>query len=491
VNDATWLAELLAHALVRGSFVPKRPVQQLRDLTRARKQLVRERVQHVQRLQKVLEDANLKLASVISNIVGRSGRALLDAIVAGETDPTVLAQLAHARLEATPEQLAAALQGHLTPHHRGMLQLHLDQLDATDRAIAFVERHVEGALAPFRQAAKLVVTLPGISAAVSAAVVAEIGTDMSRFKTLGHLISWAGLCPRSDESAGKRRSTRIRKGAPWLKPMLVQAAWAAIRVKRSYERVLFYRLKARRGPGRAIIAVAASMLGAIYPMLRHGVPYRDLGADHFEKRDRQQITRASSAASSISATRWTCARPHDPSPAPRRLFHLSHIDGQIAIGPGRRTRSAPSLETATTVDGTWPSASSPPAITSPSPKAATASAAVRQGGAPLRLQLVDTSGAPSARTSAAAVGCGEQRNPTPSSVDTAASTPAGTGTTSVRGPGQCARASSRARCGSPGTRASSAARSGTRTDSPCSSGRPLSWRRRSTATLHSASAPSP
>jgi transposase len=291
VNDATWLAELLAHGLVRGSFVPERPLQELRDLTRARKQLVRERVQHVQRLQKVLEDANLKLSSVISNIVGKSGRAMLDAIVAGETDPAALAKLAHARLEATPEQLAAALRGHVTPHHRLMLQLHLDQLDGTDRAIAFVERHVEGALAPFRQAAELVVTVPGISQTVSAAVVAEIGTDMSRFKTVGHLISWAGFCPRSDESAGKRRSTRIRKGAPWLKPMLVQAAWAAIRVKRSYERALFYRLKARRGPGRAIIAVAASMLGAIYHMLRDGVPYRDLGADHFEKRDRHQITR--------------------------------------------------------------------------------------------------------------------------------------------------------------------------------------------------------
>jgi transposase len=290
VNDATWLAELLAHGLVRGSFVPERPVQELRDLTRARKQLVRERVRHVQRLQKVLEDANIKLASVVSNIVGRGGRAMLDALVAGETDPTVLAKLAHARLEATPEQLAAALQGHVTPHHRVMLQLHLDQLDATDRAIATVERHVENALVPFRQAADLVVTVPGISEAVAAAVVAEIGVDMSRFATVGHLISWAGLCPRSDESAGKRRSTRIRLGAPWLKPMLVQAAWAAIRVKRSYERALFYRLKARRGPGRAIIAVAASMLGAIYHMLRDGVPYRDLGADHFEKRDRQHIT---------------------------------------------------------------------------------------------------------------------------------------------------------------------------------------------------------
>jgi transposase len=291
VNDATWLAELLAHGLVRGSFVPERPVQELRDLTRARKQLVRERVRHVQRVQKVLEDANVKLSSVISDIVGKSGRSMLEAIVAGETDPTALAKLGHFRLHATPERLAEALRGHITAHHRVMLRLYLDQLDATDRAIATVERHVEDALRPFREAADLVVTVPGISNAVAATVVAEIGTDMSRFKTVGHLISWAGLCPRSDESAGKRRSTRIRQGAPWLKTMMVQAAWAAVRVKRSYERALFYRLKARRGPGRAIIAVAASMLGAIYYMLRDKVPYRDLGADHHERRDRVRITR--------------------------------------------------------------------------------------------------------------------------------------------------------------------------------------------------------
>ena len=291
VNDATWLAELLAHGLVRGSFVPPREVQELRDLTRTRKQLVRERVRHVQRLQKVLEDANIKLSSVISDIVGKSGRAMLDKLVEGESDPTVLAKLAHVRIQATPEELQRALRGHVTAHHRVMLRLHLDQLDATDKAIAAVERHVEEALLPFREAAKLVVTVPGISDAVAAAVVAEVGADMSRFKTVGHLISWAGLCPRSDESAGKRRSTRIREGAPWLKPMLAQAAWAAVRKKGSYERALFNRLKARRGAGRAIIAVAASMLGAIYHILRDKVPYRSLGADHDVRKNRDRITR--------------------------------------------------------------------------------------------------------------------------------------------------------------------------------------------------------
>jgi transposase len=291
VKDAEWLAELLAHGLVRGSFVPERPIQELRDLTRARKQLVRERVQHVQRLQKVLEDANIKLASFLSDIAGRSGRKMLDAIVAGETDPVALAALANVRVKATPEQLAAALRGKVTPHHRVMLRLYLDQLDATDRAIAAVDHHIEDALRPFREATDLLMTVPGVSSTAAPAIAAEVGVDMTRFKTVRHFISWAGLCPRADESAGKRRSTRIREGAPWLKPVLVQAAWGAVRAKRTYERALFYRIKARRGAGRAIIAVAASLLGAIYFILRSKIPYRDLGVDHFERRDRESITR--------------------------------------------------------------------------------------------------------------------------------------------------------------------------------------------------------
>lgn len=289
VKDAEWLAELLAHGLVRGSFVPLEPIQHLRELTRARKQFVQERVRHVQRLQKTLEDANIKLDSVISDILGRSGRAMIDAIAMGETNPEVLAQLAHPRLTATPEKLKAALKGRVTEHHRIMLRLYLDHIDATGRAIKSIEQHVEAALEPFRKAVELIVTVPGIGHDVAAAVVAEIGVDMTRFPTEAHLISWAGLCPRSDESAGKRRSTRIREGAPWLKPMLVQAAWSSVRVKESYSRAQFHRLKSRRGPGKAIIAVAASMLGAIYHMLRKEVPYKDLGADHFEKKSKDRI----------------------------------------------------------------------------------------------------------------------------------------------------------------------------------------------------------
>jgi transposase len=291
VKDAEWLAELVAHGLVRGSFVPLEPIQQLRDLTRARKQFVQERGRHVQRLQKTLEDANVKLDSVISDILGKSGRAMIEAISKGEKDPEVLARLAHPRLTTAPESLKAALKGRVTDHHRLMLRLYLDHIDATNRAIKSIEEHVEAALSPFRKAVELLVTVPGIGPDVAAAIVAEVGTDMTRFETEGHLISWAGLCPRSDESAGKRRSTRIRQGAPWLKPMLIQAAWSASRVMNSYPRAQYFRLRGRRGPGKAIVAVASSMLGAIYNMLKKEVPYKDLGADHFEKRGKEQIIR--------------------------------------------------------------------------------------------------------------------------------------------------------------------------------------------------------
>lgn len=291
VKDAEWLAELLAHGLVRGSFVPLEPIQQLRELTRARKQFVRERVRNVQRLQKTLEDANIKLDSFVSDIMGKSARAMVEAIRDGETDPDVLAKLADPRLKAKPEMLRAALKGRVTEHHRIMFGLYLDHIDATQRAIARIEQHVEAALEPFRKAVDLIVTMPGMGSEVAAAIVAEIGDDMKRFPTEAHLISWAGLCPRSDESAGKRRSTRIRQGAPWLKPMLVQAAWSSVRVKGSYTRAQFHRLKTRRGPGKAIIAVASSMLGAIYHMLTKEVPYKDLGADHFDKKSKERIIR--------------------------------------------------------------------------------------------------------------------------------------------------------------------------------------------------------
>jgi transposase len=212
VADATWLAELLAHGLIRASFVPDAPTQALRALLRTRKQLVRERASHVQRLQKTLEDANVKLASVLTDVTGTSGRAIIEAMIAGESDPERLATLAHRRVKAPPGRLAEALRGRPTAHHRFLLRLHLRQIEFLEAAVAEIDQEVEAALAPFRAAVRLLSSIPGVSTLSAEVIVAEIGTDMRRFPTAAHLVSWAGLCPRSDESAGKRRSTRLCLG---------------------------------------------------------------------------------------------------------------------------------------------------------------------------------------------------------------------------------------------------------------------------------------
>lgn len=286
VADAAWLAELLAHGLIRPSFVPDEPTQELRALLRTRKQLVRERAAHVQRLQKTLEDANIKLDSVISDILGVSGRAMIQAMIDGESDPEVLAAVARRGLKAPPERLREALRGRITANHRFLLRLHLQQIDALETAMDAIDAEVASQFAPFRTAVRLLKSIPGLSELSAQVIVSEIGTDMSRFPTAGHLLSWAGLCPRNDESAGKRRSTRLRKGAPWLKTMLVQCAWAASRAKATYLQAQFHRLRARRGAKKAICAVAASILTAVYHMLRDGTPYSDLGPDHFDQRSK-------------------------------------------------------------------------------------------------------------------------------------------------------------------------------------------------------------
>jgi transposase len=289
-NDATWIADLLALGLVRSSFVPPAPIQELRDLTRTRKQLVRETARHTQRLQKTLEDAQIKLTEVISDVLGVSGRAILRALIAGETDPARLATLAVGRLKAARATLTAALRGRVTPHHRFLLQLHLTQITALDTAVADVETRIREVLVPYRAAVNLLTTMPGVSETAAAVMVAEIGDDMSRFPSAGHLLSWAGLCPRLDESAGTRRSTRVRQGTPWLKTTLVQSAWAATRTRHSYFSAQFLRLKTRRGPKKAIMAVAASMLTAAYHMLRDGTEFHDLGDQHFAQRDKTRVT---------------------------------------------------------------------------------------------------------------------------------------------------------------------------------------------------------
>jgi transposase len=291
-NDATWLADLLAHGLIRGSFVPPAPIQELRDLTRTRKQLVGEIARHTLRIQKTLEDANLKLTQVVSDILGTSGRAILKALIAGETDPARLADATTGRLKASRAQLLAALHGRVTAHHRFLIELHLTQIEALDAAVRKLEGHLGDALAPFRAAAERLTTMPGVSDTAARVLIAEIGVDMTRFPSAGHLVSWAGLCPRLDESAGKRRSTRIRHATPWLKTTLIQAAWAATRKKGSYLQAQFLRVKNHRGPKKAIVAVAASMLTAAYFMLRDGVEYHDLGGRYFVERDKQQLTKS-------------------------------------------------------------------------------------------------------------------------------------------------------------------------------------------------------
>jgi transposase len=304
VADALWMADLLAHGLIRPSFVPEAPTQEMRALLRTRKQLVREQASHIQRIQKTLEDANLKLSSVLTQIMGVSGRAILQAVIDGERDPDTLLSLVQRGVKAPPEKLRAALQGRVTERHRFLLRLHLRQVDALGAAIGEIDAEVDRDLDPFRQAVRLLRTIPGVSDLTAQVIVSEIGTDMGRFPTAGHLISWAGLCPRSDESAGKRRSTRLRKGAPWLKTTLVQSAWAASRKKASYLQAQFQRLRHRRGPKKAICAVAASILTAAYHMLRDGTFYQDLGANHFHRASPEH--RASYLARQIAKLGFTC-----------------------------------------------------------------------------------------------------------------------------------------------------------------------------------------
>jgi transposase len=305
VADAAWLADLLAHGLIRPSFVPEPATQALRALLRTRKQLVREQASHVQRLQKTLEDANLKLGSVLTDVMGLSGRAILEALVAGESNPDRLLALVHPRVKAEPARRRAALTGRVTDRHRFLLRLHLGQYDALAAALAEVDAEVERDLDPFRDAVRLLRTIPGIGDLAARTIVAEIGTDMGRFPTAGHLLSWAGLCPRNDESAGQRRSNRRRKGAPWLKTALVQCAWAASRKKDGYLRAQFQRLRQRRGPKKAVCAVAASMLAAIWHMLRDGTFWRDLGPDHFHRRSPEQ--QAAHLARQIAKLGFACS----------------------------------------------------------------------------------------------------------------------------------------------------------------------------------------
>jgi transposase len=295
MNDAMWLADLLACGLIKASFVPNEEMQELRALTRTRKQLVREQTRHVQRIDKTLAEANIKLSSVLSDIMGASGRRMIEAMIKGVRQPKQLAELAGKQIKATPKELYDALHGRLTDHHRFLLELHLKQWDSLDETIRKIDLEIDQRIGrtdaqtgpgqpPFRALIELLSTVPGVSMVAAPAILSEIGIDMSRFPTAGHLIAWAGLCPGKNESAGKRKPSRLRKGAPWLKTMLVQCAWAAKRKKDSYYRAQFFRLQSRRGPQKAICAVAASILTAIYNMLKDGTQHHDLGGTYFDRR---------------------------------------------------------------------------------------------------------------------------------------------------------------------------------------------------------------
>jgi transposase len=291
VNDAQWLADLLAHGLLKRSFVPEREVEELRQLTRTRTQLVREATRHAARIDKVLQDANIKMRSVLSKVLGGTGRAILRAIINGESDPKKLAALAQGRAKKKQPQLEKALRGFVRDHHRFLLGQHLDLVEALEKSIAAIEAQIDEVLRPFaEEEVELLVTIPGISYTAARIILAEIGKDMSRFPDAGHLVSWAGLCPRSDESAGKKRSTKLRKGNPWLKTTLIQCAWAAIRSP-GYMRSKYHRIRGRAGKMKAIVAVAHAMLVAIYHMLTNKKVYRDLGVDFFVQRDAERLTR--------------------------------------------------------------------------------------------------------------------------------------------------------------------------------------------------------
>lgn len=283
VADATWLAQLGAHGLVHGSFVPPAPIRQLRDLTRARTAITRERGREVQRLEKLLEDAGIKLSSVASDILGVSGRAMLEALIAGQRDPDVLADLAKRRLRAKIPALTLALEGRFEAHHAFLARVHLDLIDRHTVAIDQLTARIEQVMEPFRGLRDLICTIPGIATATADVVLAEIGTDMSRFPTADHLASWAGTTPGNNESAGKVKSAKTRPGNPYLQGALGAAAMSCAQHPGTYLGAKYRRIATRRGPQKANVALQHAMLIAIWHMITNGTLYDDPGADYFTR----------------------------------------------------------------------------------------------------------------------------------------------------------------------------------------------------------------
>ncbi|HEX4714653.1 MAG TPA: IS110 family transposase [Ktedonobacteraceae bacterium] len=329
VKDAEWIADLLQHGLLKGSYIPPAPQRELRELTRYRVSLIQERARAVNRLQKTLEDTNLKLGDVATDIMGKSARAMLEALLAGQTDPSQLADLERGRLKAKRVQLEEALVGTVKPHHRFMLSEQLVLIDTLDEAIERVSQEIAQRLDPppgsgnregerqieakeeqgqegseiearsgsnlpehplsWKEAVVLLDSIPGINQRAAEGILAEIGIDMSRFPTAGHLASWAGMCPGSNESAGKRLSGKTRKGSPWLRKLLVEVAHAAAHSKNTYLSAFYHRIKARVGAKQAMIAVGHTILVAIYHMLARNLSYQELGGNYFDEHDRQAV----------------------------------------------------------------------------------------------------------------------------------------------------------------------------------------------------------
>jgi transposase len=286
VSDATWLAQLGAHGLVRGSFVPPQPIRELRDLTRTRTAITRERTREWQRLEKLLEDAGIKLTSVATDISGPSGRAMLDALIEGQRDPAVLADLARTRLRDKIPALTEALTGRFNAHHAFLARLHLNLIDQHTAAVGDITARIEVVIEPFRHVRNLIMTVPGISSTLADIIVAETGADMSRFPTASHLASWAGTAPGSHESAGRVKSSKTRPGNPYLKGALGIAALSIARSKQPTRLSARYRrIAARRGPMKALVAIEHTLLTAIWYMITNDVGYADLGADYYTRRN--------------------------------------------------------------------------------------------------------------------------------------------------------------------------------------------------------------
>jgi transposase len=291
-KDCQWIADLLQHGLLRGSFIPPAPIRELRDLTRMRASLRQDHTSVANRMQKVLEDANIKLAAVASDWLGVSGRAILSRLLDGEEDAEKLAQLCRGRLREKIAEMQMALEGRVTQHHRWLLTLLRNQLEFLEKQIADLDIRIQDCMCQYQKAVDLCTTVPGIEAVAAANIIAEIGVNMEQFPSAQHLASWAGLCPGNNESAGKRLSGKARNGCVWVRRSLCQAAWAASHSKNTYLSAQFRRLAARKGKKRAIVAVAHTILIILFHMLKNQQPYRDLGVDYFDRRNLEQLKRS-------------------------------------------------------------------------------------------------------------------------------------------------------------------------------------------------------